>query len=209
MISADVTYGRVSAAIPGISSRLRRLSVGALGLPRRRLGRGSSPGAPRSIFGARFRTRWPQYGHSVTYGLTSELQFLQTTKRSGSLTYPRIPRRIRAREGPHVDSGRRFLHDLRHHLAQVVVRLVHHDLTRGAVAAVEQVVDALELGRRAQVLGVLAHAVEHAHHEVARAYTRRLGQVDELAVEPVPRGEPLVLVEHLVRVTRQALACLV
>jgi hypothetical protein len=46
----------------------------------------------RSIFGARFRTRCPQYGHSVTYGLTSEPQFLQTTKRSGCDTVPlRVP----------------------------------------------------------------------------------------------------------------------
>jgi hypothetical protein len=48
-----------------------------------RFGFGSS--SPRSIFGARFLTRWPQYGHSVTYGLTSDPQFLQTTKRSGWL----------------------------------------------------------------------------------------------------------------------------
>jgi hypothetical protein len=39
----------------------------------------------RSIFGARLRSRWPQYGHSVMYGDTSELQFLQMTKRSGSV----------------------------------------------------------------------------------------------------------------------------
>ena len=46
----------------------------------------------RSIFGARFRTRCPQYGHSVTYGLTSEPQFLQTTNRSGCDTVPlRVP----------------------------------------------------------------------------------------------------------------------
>jgi hypothetical protein len=32
------------------------------------------------------RTRWPQYGHSVTYMLTSEPQFLQTTNSSASLT---------------------------------------------------------------------------------------------------------------------------
>ena len=37
----------------------------------------------RSIFGARLRSRVPQYGHSVMYGLTSAWQFLQTTKRSG------------------------------------------------------------------------------------------------------------------------------
>ena len=56
-ISAPVTYGRVSGAIPGISSRRSRLSVGAFGRPRRRRVRGSSAVAPRSIFGARLRTR--------------------------------------------------------------------------------------------------------------------------------------------------------
>jgi hypothetical protein len=45
-------------------------------------GRGTPP---RSSFGARFCTRAPQYGHSVMYGDTSELQFLQMTKRSGSV----------------------------------------------------------------------------------------------------------------------------
>jgi pimeloyl-ACP methyl ester carboxylesterase len=55
-------------------------------------------GAPRSIFGARLRTRWPQYGHSVTYGETSEAQFLQTTKRSGSLTYNEDTRAGKARK---------------------------------------------------------------------------------------------------------------
>src|SRR5262245_2662270 len=82
-----VAYGFVSGAIPAISSarsrgsflaRLRRLVVG-------------SP-VERSILGARLRTRCPQYGHSVTYGLTSDPQFLQTTNRSGCDTVPlRVP----------------------------------------------------------------------------------------------------------------------
>ena len=33
-------------------------------------------------FGARLRNRVPQYGHSVTYGLTSEPHCLHTTNRS-------------------------------------------------------------------------------------------------------------------------------
>jgi hypothetical protein len=32
----------------------------------------------------------PQYGHSVTYGLTSDPQLLQTTLNSGDATAPRI-----------------------------------------------------------------------------------------------------------------------
>jgi hypothetical protein len=36
-----------------------------------------------SSFGARLRSRLPQYGHSVMYGLTSDPQDLHTTKRSG------------------------------------------------------------------------------------------------------------------------------
>jgi hypothetical protein len=52
--------------------------------PIRRSGSGALAGASgRSIFGARLRSRVPQYGHSVMYGLTSAWQFLQTTKRSG------------------------------------------------------------------------------------------------------------------------------
>ena len=64
--------------MPAISSARNRGSFLARA---RRLGWGSQP--ERSIFGARFRTRCPQYGHSVTYGLTSDPQFLQTTNRSG------------------------------------------------------------------------------------------------------------------------------
>ena len=45
----------------------------------------SSASPRRSSFGARLRSRAPQYGHSVTYGLTSEPQFLQMTLSSVSL----------------------------------------------------------------------------------------------------------------------------
>jgi len=55
--------------------------------------RSSSPW--RSSFGARRRSRAPQYGHSVTYGLTSDPQLLQTTLSSGVLTYPRINRGLK------------------------------------------------------------------------------------------------------------------
>src|SRR5919109_4271485 len=79
-INASVAYGRVSGAIPAISSARSRGSL----VRRRRFG----GVAPRSIFGARLRTRCPQYGHSVTYGLTSDPQFLHTTKRSGCDTAP-------------------------------------------------------------------------------------------------------------------------
>ena len=76
----------VSGAIPGISSD----GAGGAGTAAR-AGAGPRTPPPRSSFGARLRTRWPQYGHSVTYGLTSEPQFLQTTKSSASLTRARIP----------------------------------------------------------------------------------------------------------------------
>ena len=61
-ISAPVAYGRTSGAMPGISPRRSRPSLGALGRRERR----SRRRAPLSSFGARFRTRCPQYGHSVT-----------------------------------------------------------------------------------------------------------------------------------------------
>ncbi len=84
--SAIVAYGRESARMPGISSRRSRGSDGAGG----RAGAASRPTRPsRSIFGARLRSRLPQYGHSVMYGLTSDPQLLQITNRSGPpvLTY--------------------------------------------------------------------------------------------------------------------------
>ena len=61
----------------------RRARSGAEPRARRRLGALGVP--PRSSFGARLRSRVPQYGHSVMYGDTSEPQLLQTTKRSGPL----------------------------------------------------------------------------------------------------------------------------
>src|SRR3954454_14836981 len=79
-----VAYGRRerSARIPGISPGRSRPSDG-VGGRRRALGALGTP--PFSSFGARLRSRVPQYGHSVMYGLTSEPQLLQTTKRSGPL----------------------------------------------------------------------------------------------------------------------------
>ena len=60
--------------------------AGGRGRRRRRFGRCASSTSPRrSSFGARLRSRAPQYGHSVTYGLTSEPQFLQMTLSSVSL----------------------------------------------------------------------------------------------------------------------------
>src|SRR4051794_32777705 len=76
--SAIVTIGRPSVRTPGSSPERRRGSDGVEERPRSRRGT-----APFSSFGARFRRRCPQYGHSVMYGLTSARQFLQTTKRSG------------------------------------------------------------------------------------------------------------------------------
>src|SRR5881227_942120 len=120
--------------MPGISPRRMRPSE------RTRWRRGATGSPALSSFGARLRTRWPQYGHSVTYGLTSDAQFLQTTNRSGSLTEPRIPARGPPRRGFGA-LRRRLLDYLVEDLAQVVVRLVDDELPRGAVAPVEQVLD--------------------------------------------------------------------
>src|SRR3954451_936981 len=183
-ISAPVAYGLPSAAIPGISPRRSGERRG--GRMRRGL-RGSSSPPRRSIFGARLRTRWPQYGHSVTYGLTSDEQFLQTTNRSGSLTEPRIPAADRPRPGfgRRIALCRRLLDDLVHDLAQVVVRLIDDELPRSAVAAVEQVLDAVELAGRAELLGVRPDPLEHAHRELAGGHALGLRKVDELLVEAV------------------------
>src|SRR2546423_8668914 len=146
--------------MPGISSRRRRGSEGGR---RRRRGRASGSAA-RSSFGARLRTRWPQYGHSVTYMLTSEPQFLQTTNSSASLTESRIPP-VRVRQ----EALRRgLLHDLAHHLAEVVVGLVDDDLARRAVAALEEVLDRRELSVGAELLGGRANPVDHPPCQLLR-----------------------------------------
>src|SRR3954464_10938559 len=117
-----VAHGRVSpsARSPGISPGRRRPRRGPRAVavrprrPRARRGSRAALAPARSIFGARLRTRWPQYGPSVTYGLTSDWQFLQTTKSSA----PRAmgygdDRALRQARGD----------DLGHDLAQVVVGL--------------------------------------------------------------------------------------
>src|SRR4051795_8426928 len=169
-----VATGRLSGAMPWISSARRLESRG-----RRRLARGSASSPPRSSFGARLRTRWPQYGHSVTYGLTSDPQFLQTTKRSGwdtDLQSTRlevlIPRYVHGLR----DGGRE---DLAHDLAEIVVRLEDDDLAGGAVAAVEELLEALEVVDRAQVLRMRPQAVHQAAGEGSRVHAVHLRQVDE------------------------------
>src|SRR3954454_17357738 len=71
-----VAHGRESARMPGISPGRSGLNRG--GGRRERFGGLSG----RSSLGARLRRRVPQYGHSVTYGLTSDPPFLQMTNRS-------------------------------------------------------------------------------------------------------------------------------
>src|SRR3954468_20271654 len=102
--TAIVIQGRASRRMPGISpgrSGLRR----GVGMRARRVGRSG-----RSSFGARFRSRVPQYGHSVTYGLTSEPQLLQTTLSSVSATPPGYPR---GGHGPAPCVGDHLLHERR------------------------------------------------------------------------------------------------
>ena len=53
---------------------------------------------------------------------------------------------------------------------------------------------------------MLAQPLVKPPRERLRAHRLALGQVDQLAVEPVPRRQPLVLVEHLVRVVAELLA---
>src|SRR4051812_1050619 len=76
-----VAIGLPSVRMPGISPGRRRLSDGGDGRRRRCLGGFGVP--PLSSFGARLRSRFPQYGHSVMYGLTCSPQVLHTTNRSG------------------------------------------------------------------------------------------------------------------------------
>src|SRR3954466_984355 len=134
------------------------------------------------------------------YGDTSELHFLQTTKSSGPLATQAI---LRAVQGPARTwrlLGQRGRRDLPHDLVQVVVRLVHDLLARRAVAALDQVDDALQLGGRAEILRVLGEPVVDAPREHLGRHALEAGEVDELAVEAVARSDPAVLVEHLVRV---------
>src|SRR6476661_75313 len=158
----------------------------------------------RSILGARLRNRVPQYGHSVMYGDTSAPQFLQTTKRSGPDAMGCVRFYVAAKRPRALGGG--GLDDLRHDLAEIVVGLVDDDLALGAAAAFQEVLDTRQIVGRAHLLGVLADAVEQAPREVLRGDPPPLGQVDELARQPVARGQPLVLVEDLPLVVGQLLA---
>src|SRR3954468_15135498 len=86
----------MAAPTSGDSRRVR--GVRAARWRRGFFGLGSETVPSRSIFGARLRSRVPQYGHSVMYGLTSCPQFLHTTKRSGELAI-RLPMIGPARAG--------------------------------------------------------------------------------------------------------------
>src|SRR3954463_2143867 len=158
-------------------------------VPRERLGLGSEIVPSRSILGARLRKRVPQYGHSVMYGDTSAPQFLQTTNRSGPLAMGPIDSTVA--------SGARRFDDLGHDLAQVVVGLVDDDLALGAAALGEQVLDAGEVARGPDLLGVLAQPVQEPARQVLGGDPVARRQVDELAAQPVASGQPLVLVEDL------------
>src|SRR6201999_592522 len=103
-------------------------------------------------------------------------------------------------------SAGRGLHDLAHHLVEVLIGLVDHRLAGGAVALVEEILDPFELRGRSELLGVRPNAAHDAADELARRHPDRLWEVHQVALQPVPRGEPLVLVERLVRVVAERLA---
>src|SRR3954470_9602354 len=149
-------------------------------VPRERRGLVSEIVPSRSIFGARLRNRVPQYGHSVMYGDTSAPQFLQTTKRSGPLAMGPIDSTVA--------SGARRFDDLGHDLAQVVVGLVDDDLALGAAALGQQILDAGEVARGPDLLGVLAQAVQQPARQVLGRDPVARRQVDELAAQPVASG---------------------
>ncbi len=160
----------------------------------------------RSIFGARLRSRVPQYGHSVMYGLTSEPQFLQTTKRSGALGMAdRFYDRREPARGAASSPRRRGRDDLGHDLAQVVVGLV--DDAAGArrrcrAPAGPRCPSSSAAEPSSSACGRRRSSSRRASSRVATRSRER--QVDELAVEAVARGQPLVLVEHLPRVVASA-----
>src|SRR5579884_1158514 len=201
--SAIVVYGRDSARIPGISPGRRRGRDGVGG--RRR--RFSDTRPSRSSFGARLRSRLPQYGHSVMYGLTSEPQLLQTTNRSG---LPVLIPWLDSRPAPKT-LGRGALpalhpgggDDLGHDLVQIVVGLVDHHLTGGAVSPLQQILHRGQLIGRAQVLAVLPHPVQEAPGQGPGLDTLGAGEIHQLPLESVPGGQPLVLVQHLERISRE------
>src|SRR4051794_1681124 len=114
------------------------------------------------------------------YGLTCDPQDLHTTNRSGVPAIQTDNRPLLRSRGD----------DLRHHLAEVVVGLVDDALAARPVAALQQVVDAVELGRRPEVLGVGPQAVDEAARQLLRAHLLGRRQVEEGAVETLPRGAP-------------------
>src|SRR3954468_16329742 len=92
------------------------------------------------------------------YGLTCDPQDLHTTNRSGVPAIQTDNRPLLRSRGD----------DLRHDLAEVVVGLVDDALAARPIAALQEVVDALELGGRAEVLGVRPQPVHQAPRELLR-----------------------------------------
>src|SRR4051812_29078137 len=141
---ARLTTGRPSARTPGISPGRSRPSDGALGRRRSRSRRGT---APLSSFGARLRSRWPQYGHSVMYGLTSARQFLQTTKRSGVPAIAFDSMAARTRRSHFWVRVAAFAERLRVKVALVERLGLDIEVRRFGLQAVQELVDVLRFAR--------------------------------------------------------------
>src|SRR3954451_24550320 len=85
---------------------------------------------------------------------------------------------------------RRCGDDVLQELGEVAVGLIDLALAIGAVSALDEVGDAVELRLAAEVLSMLAQPVDQPLGQHLRRHPLAVGQVDELALEPVPRRDP-------------------
>src|SRR5687768_8068828 len=193
-ISAMVASGLVpssSPRIPELPKPARRSSVRSRRSASRRSFRSRRPSRTlisspsRSRRGARFLSRVPQYGHSVTYGLTSEPQLRQMTLSSGPA--------ILAFE----DKAWSGDHETANDVLEVPRPLPGGELVAGPGALPEDLPDGFQVVGAAELHRVARKLLEQALGELGRRHVVACVEVDELALHAADRSPDLVVVEEL------------
>src|SRR5579884_235572 len=79
-----------------------------------------------------------------------------------------------------------------HHLLEVSGIRVHLQLTFGAVPFLEDAVNIRELFGTAKLFGDIGDKSENFAHQLARGHFLLLAEIDEVAIQAVPRGAPFI-----------------
>src|SRR5262245_28661231 len=110
-----------------------------------------------------------------------------------ALWVPASARGGETRPAPFVEPVARFFTDVIDDFSQVPGLLVNAKLAVGAGAVGQDPVDPLDFLARAQLVHDVVHELEHLLRQFAEGDFNFLAKIDELPVDPVAAGPPLVL----------------